>query len=150
MNEDKTSIEKLANMNLEGLLLPETVPVSYWWLWLILGLLIAIVTSLWAKKYYSPKATALRELKRLHKDLKANLNANKGDTKNIKKQIALSLRQGFNTTRLDKVMPNNMQWREYLISLETAIYSNKSDEIQELSSLIKSAQTWLQKSAHSS
>ncbi len=82
MNEDKTSIEKLANMNLEGLLLPEPTAVSYWWLWDFIGLLIVVVTWVWIKKYHAPKATALRELKQLHKDL----NAGRADPKNIKQQ----------------------------------------------------------------
>ncbi len=142
MNEDKTSIEKLANMNLEGLLLPEPVSVSYWWLWMIIGLLIVVITWAWIKKYHSPKATALRDLKQLHKDLKSN----NVDMESIKKQIAGSLRQGFNVTRLDNLMLDNMQWREYLSTLETALYSNNTSEPQELSSLITSAQNWLKSS----
>ncbi len=142
MSEDKTSIEKLANMNLEGLLLPEPATVSYWWVWMIVGLLIFVIVWAWRKKYHAPKATALRELKQLHQDLKTN----SADTKSIKKQIARSLRQGFNVTRLDNIMPDNMQWCEYLNTLETALYANKTSKPQVLSELITSAQNWLRRS----
>ncbi len=143
MYEEKTSIEKLANMNLEGLLLPDPTPVSYWWIWMIVGLLSLIVAIAWRKRYHSPKATALRSLKKLRKELSLDGH----DSQRIKKQIARSLRQGFNETRLDKVMPNNMKWREYLSTLETALYANKSSQPQELSSLIKTAQIWLRASS---
>ena len=144
--EDKTSIERLANMNLEGLLLPEPAPASYWWLWVIIGLLIVVTMWLWLRKFRSPKATALRELKQLHKDLKAK----RADVKNIKEQIALSLRQGFEVTRLDNAMPDNMKWREYLKSLEVALYANQSSDPQSLSLLITNAQTWLKKHVRNS
>ena len=146
MNEEKTSIEKLANMNLEGLLLPDQAPASYGWIWLIIGLLILITVMAWVKKYRSPKATALRSLKQLQKDL----SIDGYDTQNIKKQIARSLRQGFSVTRLDHVMPDNIKWRKYLSTLETALYANKPSESQPqskvLSSLIKNAQAWLRAS----
>ena len=142
MNEDKTSIEKLANMNLEGLLLPEPATVSYGWAWLIAGLLVATILLAWRRKYKSPKTTALRELRRLQTDLKNN----DYDEKNIKKQIAQSLRQGFSATRLDYVMPDNIMWREYLTDLETALYTNNPNDTQTLLSLIKSAQRWLKTS----
>ncbi len=153
MNEDKTSIEKLANMNLEGLLLPDPTPVSYWWLWVLIACFIVVVTWLWRKKYRAPKATALRELKQLHR----NLEVNKDDPKSIKKQIALSLCQGFEVTRLDNVMPDNIQWREYLNTLERSLYSNETangngnnnNEPETLLSLIKSAQSWLRKDVQS-
>ncbi len=143
MNKEKTAIEKVANMNLEGLLLPEPAPVSYWWLWVIIGLLILITVMAWLKKYRSPKATALRSLKQLRKDLSTNGH----DSQKIKKQIARSLRQGFGATRLDNVMPDNMKWREYLSALESMLYSNKTSTPQELSSLIKTAQIWLRASS---
>ncbi len=146
MNEDKTSIEKLANMNLEGLLLPEPAPVSYDWLWLVFGLLVLITVAAWAKKYRSPKATALRSLKQLQKKLSKEASTDEHDIHNIKKQIARSLRQGFNVTRLDNVMPDNMKWREYLSTLETALYANKPSEPKALLPLIKSAETWLRNS----
>ncbi len=151
MYEEKTSIEKLANMNLEGLLLPDPTPISYWWIWMIVGLLSLIVAIAWRKRYHSPKATALRSLKKLRTQLKLQLRKELSidghDSQRIKKQIARSLRQGFNETRLDKVMPNNMKWREYLSTLETALYANKSSQPQELSSLIKTAQIWLRASS---
>ena len=145
MNEDKTSIEKLATMNLEGLLLPEPALDSYWWLWLMLSLLFMAMAFVWVKKYRSPRATALRSLKQLQKEVSIDGH----DAQNIKKQIARLLRQGFEVTRLDNVMPENIQWREYLSTLETALYSNKPSESQTLSSLITSAQTWLRKSVQS-
>ncbi len=137
MNEEKTSIEKLANMNLEGLLLPEPVSTSFLWLWILLGLFIVVAIWAWCKNYQSPKATALRTLKQLQK------NNDNNDAHEIKKQIAQSLRQGFNVTRLDTVMPDNLKWREYLTTLETALYANKPSEPNTLLPLIKSAQTWL-------
>ncbi len=143
MNEEKTSIEKLANMNLEGLLLPEPAPVSYWWLWMIVGLLILIIAIAGRKRYHSPKSTALRQLKKMRKELSIEGH----DSQKIKKQIARSLRQGFGVTRLDNVMPDNMKWREYLSTLETTLYANKPIEPQALSSLIKTAQNWLRASS---
>lgn len=146
MNEDKTSIEKLANMNLEGLLLPEPDPVSMWWFWVIIALLVFIVLFAWAKKHRSPKAVALRSLKQLQFDLKDDGY----DPKTIKEQIAISLRQGFSVTRLDNVMPDNRQWCEYLSTLETELYANKESKPQALSSLITSAQSWLRDSGEGS
>ena len=146
MNSEKTSIEKLANMNLEGLLLPEPIAVSYWWVWVIAALLIAIIAWVWIKKYGTAKATALRELEKL----RAVLNDDKQDTKYIKVQIAQSLRQGFKVTRLDSVMPDNMKWREYLSTLEMELYAketSKLNESQTLRSLIKDGQTWLKTNA---
>ncbi|MEE9310086.1 MAG: hypothetical protein V3U64_03630 [Cocleimonas sp.] len=139
MNEGKTSIEKLATMNLEGLLLPEPTPVSLWWLWVIIGLVLLAMVLVGVKKYHSPKATALRSLKQLQRDVSGDGQ----DSQRIKKQIAVSLRQGFEVARLDNVMPDNMQWREYLNTLETAVYSNKSSDQKTLSTLILNAQTWL-------
>lgn len=143
MNEEKTSIEKLANMNLEGLLLPEPAPVSYWWLWIIIGLLILIIAIAWIRRCRSPKATALRSLKQLRKELSIEGH----DSQKIKKQVARSLCQGFGVTRLDNIMPDNMKWREYLSTLETTLYANKPIEPQALSSLIKTAQNWLRASS---
>ena len=142
MNETKTSIEKLATMNLEGLFLPEPASLSFWWLWLVLGLLFLIVAMIWMKKYHSTKATALRDLKQLEKKLSISIC----EQEQLKKQIACALRLGFKVTRLDYVMPENIKWREYLVTLETAIYANKSSDPDVLKSLVKDAQAWLRSS----
>jgi hypothetical protein len=146
MADQRSSIERVASMNLEGLILPESAPVSYWWVWLIVSLLIAVIAIAWIKKYRSPKATALRTLKQLQKDV-SNSGLAEKKMQNVKKQIARSLRQGFSETRLDKVMPDNLKWREYLSTLETALYANKASGPQALSRLIKSAQIWLKNSS---
>jgi len=146
MNEDKTSIEKLATMNLEGLLLPEPTPVSYWWLGGLIALVFVLIAWVWAKKRQAPKAIALRDLKRLEKTVMTNSAESKMSTKFIEEQLAVSLRQGFKVTRLDSVMPDNLEWREYLNTLETTLYNKQPSEPQVLKTLITSAISWLRKS----
>ena len=147
MNKEKTAIENIASMNLEGLLLPEPAPASYWWLWIVVGLLTLIIAIAWFKRYRSPKAIALRQLNHLKKELSIDEISDARKSQKIKKEIARSLRQGFEATRLDTVMPDNMKWREYVSHLETSLYANKPIEPQALSSLIKTAQNWLRVSA---
>ena len=65
MNDEKTSVEKLSTRQLEGLILPAPTEASFWWLWLIAGLLVIMLALVWLKKRNSPKAKAQRELKYL-------------------------------------------------------------------------------------
>jgi len=150
MADQRSAVERVASMNLEGLMLPEPAPVSYWWVWLIAGLLIAVMVIAWIRQYRSAKATAFRTLKQLQKEVSGldnNIDFAEQKIQNIKKQIARSLRQGFSETRLDKVMPENIKWREYLSSLEIELYSKKASDPRALLGLIKSAQMWLKSSS---
>ncbi len=140
MNDEKTSVEKLANGQLEGLILPAPPETSFWWLWLIVGVFLAILAFAWFKKRNSPKAKALRELK----NLQAKITDEK-QAKSIATDIAVSLRHGLNLTRLDEFMPENIQWRNYLSDLDSAIYADKLPSQVDLLSLILKAQTWLNK-----
>ena len=140
MNNEKTSVEKLANGQLEGLIIPAPPEASYWWLWLVTGLFLFMLAFFWLKKRNSPKAKALRELKYLQSKITDEKQA-----KNIATDIAVSLRHGLNLTRLDEFMSENTQWREYLDKLDNAIYADKPPSQVDLFSLILKAQSWLNK-----
>ena len=141
MIDKKTSVEKLASGQLEGLILPAPAEVSFWWLWLIAGFFIILLAFMWLKKRNSPKAKALRELQILQSQITSEAQA-----KHIANGIAVSLRHGLKLTRLDEFMPENIQWRNYLSELDNAIYADKQPSQVELLSLILKAQTWLNKS----
>ncbi len=140
MNDEKTAVEKLASGQLEGLIIPQPPEVSFWWLWLIAGLLLAMLAFAWFKKRNSAKAKALRELQHLQSKITDEKQA-----QNIAKDIAVSLRHGLNLTRLDSFMPENTQWRDYLGELDNAIYADKLPSQVDLLSLILKAQSWLNK-----
>ncbi len=140
MNDEKTSVEKLASGQLEGLIIPQPPEASFWWLWLIAGLLVIMLTLAWLKKCNSPKAKALRELQHLQSKITDEKQA-----QNIATDIAVSLRHGLNLTRLDGFMPENIQWRDYLGELDNAIYADKLPSQVDLLSLILKAQSWLNK-----
>ena len=140
MNDEKTSVEKLASGQLEGLIIPEPPEASYVWIWIVVGLLLAMLAFVWIKKRSSPKARTLRELKYLQSKITDEKQA-----QNIATDIAVSLRRGLNLTRLDEFMPENTQWRDYLSELDSAIYADKLPSQVDLLSLILKAQTWLNK-----
>jgi len=139
MIDKKTSVEKLASGQLEGLILPAPAEVSFWWFWLIAGFFIILLAFIWLKKRNSAKA--LRELQILQSQITSEAQA-----KHIASGIAVSLRHGLKLTRLDEFMPENIQWRNYLSELDNAIYADKQPSQVELLSLILKAQTWLNKS----
>ena len=137
---EKSSVEKLATGQLEGLIIPEPPAVSFWWLWLIAALLVMMLALVWLKKRNSPKAKAQRELKSLQSKITDEKQA-----QHIATDIAVSLRHGLSLTRLDEFMPENIQWRNYLSELDSAIYADKLPSQVDLLSLILKAQTWLNK-----
>ncbi|MCF6189271.1 MAG: DUF4381 family protein [Cocleimonas sp.] len=140
MSDEKTSVEKLASGQLEGLILPAPPEVFYWWFWIIAGLLLAMLAFVWFKKCNSPKAKARRELKHLQSKITDEKQA-----KNIATDIAVSLRHGLNLTRLDEYMPDSIPWHDYLGELDNAIYADKHPSQVDLLSLILKAQSWLNK-----
>jgi len=140
MSDEKTSVEKLATGQLEGLIIPAPPEASFWWLWLVAGFLFAMLAFAWFKQHNSPKAKARRELKHLQSKITDEKQA-----QNIATDIAVTLRHGLNLTRLDEFMPENIQWRIYISELDSAIYADKLPSQVDLLSLILKAQTWLNK-----
>lgn len=140
MSDEKTSLEKLATGQLEGLILPAPPEATYGWLGLVAGLLLAMLAFVWFKKRNSSKAKARRELKHLQSKITDEKQA-----QNIAIGIAGALCHGLNLTRLDEFMPENIQWRDYLGELDSAIYADKHPSQVDLLSLILKAQIWLNK-----
>jgi len=140
MNDEKTSVEKLATGQLEGLILTAPTEASFWWLWLIAGLLVIMLALVWLKKRNSPKAKAQRELKYLQSKITDEKQA-----QHIATDIAVSLSHGLSLAQLDEFMPENIQWRNYLSELNSAICADKLPSQVDLLSLILKAQTWLNK-----
>ncbi|MFK8028113.1 MAG: hypothetical protein AB8C40_08670 [Gammaproteobacteria bacterium] len=146
----KTSIERLLDTHLKGLILPEdqaATEISTWYYSGVVLLVLFLMFGIWRwyKFRQSPQQIALRRIKKLHNFLRLGERHQQ-----IAIQLTSYLRQGLGSTRLDysqmSESPKRAEWLSFIGKLEAASYAKKPSSIEEMEMLFKQSYQWLKRS----
>ncbi len=141
---EKTSIERLLDDYLQGLVLPvESSSLSLFAWLVIIALLVLLFIALWKWLNHQKQAKqkAIRQLKNLQHKYQRN---KKRPTQTTAIELSRILRKGLSLPRLSCFKPQKVDdWEGFLKNLNAACYSNQAVSRIEIESLIKKSQHWL-------